>query len=275
MIIIIQKTIGFLVNVIALFSKKLAARLALYLFSKPRGGQVNEKQSDFLDTAFREEITVNNHPVMTYRWLGKGKTILLVHGWESNAARWEYLIKPLKELGYNIIALDAPAHGRSGGKRFNAILYADFIKAVSEKFNATCLIGHSVGGMASVFSQSNNDYKDIDKLILLGAPSEFTDVLNRYSKMMGYSNRTTNAINRLIKERFKKEPKSFSTAKFLKSLNLEGLIIHDKKDRIIPYEDALLIKDSLKNSRLITTSGFGHSLKDESISKHIYEFLNG
>ncbi len=131
---ILQKFIGFLINVIGLFSKKSAARLALYLFTTPRRGRLTEKQYDFLGTSFREELTVNSIPVMTYRWLGKGKTILLAHGWESNAARWQYLIEPLRKLDYNIIALDAPAHGKSGSKRFNAVLYADFIKAGFKKF---------------------------------------------------------------------------------------------------------------------------------------------
>lgn len=270
---ILHKLIGFMINVVGLFSKKSAGRLALYLFSTPRRGKLTEKQFDFLGTSFREELTVNNMPVMTYRWLGKGSTILLAHGWESNAARWQYLIEPLKKLNYNIIALDAPAHGKSGSKRFNAILYGDFIKIVSKKFKPDFIIGHSVGGMASVFSQTNTEYKEIKKLILLGTPSEYSDVLSRYYKMMSYSKRTINSTNQLIKDRFHVEPENFSTAKYLETLNLDGLIIHDEKDTIIPYQDALLINNSLKNSKLITTNGFGHSLVDDSISKSIYEFL--
>lgn len=270
---ILQKFIGFIINVTGLFSRKLAARLALYLFTKPRRGKLTEKQFDFLGTAFREELTINSIPIMTYRWLGKGNTILLAHGWESNAARWQYLIEPLRKLDYNIIALDAPAHGKSGSKRFNAILYADFIKVVSKKFKPDFIIGHSVGGMASVFSQTNSDYKALKKMILLGTPSEFTDVLIRYYQMMGYSKRTVKSINQLIKDRFHAEPENFSTAKYLETLNLDGLIIHDEKDTIIPYQDALSINNSLKNSKLITTTGFGHSLVDDSISNYIYEFL--
>ncbi len=271
--IVIQKLIGLFINIVSLFSKKLGARLALFLFTRPLKGRINEEQSDFLGTSFREELLVNGTPVMTYRWLGKGKTILLAHGWESNSARWQYLIEPLKKLNYNIIALDAPAHGRSGSSRFNALLYAEFIQGVAKKFKPDIIIGHSVGGMASAFSQSNPENSNLKKLILIGSPSEFTDVLKRYFKMMGYSKRTKNAIIALIKKRFNVETISFSTAKQLELLNLEGLIIHDEKDDVIPYHDAILINKSLKNSKLITTSGLGHSMNDESISNHIYEFL--
>lgn len=271
--IIIQKTIGFIINLVSLFSTRGAANMALYLFTTPRKGHVNEKQSDFLDTSFREELLVNGIPVMTYRWLGNGKTILLAHGWESNASRWQYLIEPLKKLNYNIIALDAPAHGRSGSKRFDAILYSNFINGVAQKFNPDIIIGHSVGGMATAFSQDKLQALKIRKLILIGTPSEYTAVLKRYFKMMSYSNRTIKAINKLISERFQAEPMSFSTSKSLETIELEGLIIHDKSDNVIPYGDALLINRSFKNSKLVTTEGYGHSMNDEYISNYIYEFL--
>ena len=64
---------------------------------------------------------------MTYYWEGNNKTILLAHGWESNSFRWKNLITELQRYGYSIVALDAPAHGDSGSKMFNAILYSEFI----------------------------------------------------------------------------------------------------------------------------------------------------
>ena len=48
----------------------------------------------------------------------------------------------------NIVALDAPAHGTSGSKIFNAVLYSKFIEVVCKEFKPSILMGHSVGGMA-------------------------------------------------------------------------------------------------------------------------------
>ena len=56
--------------------------------------------------------------------------------------------------------------------------------------------------------------------------------------------------------------------------SLARQIIHDKKDRIISYKDALHISKHYKNSKLIKTVGFGHGLKNEQVYKHILEFLN-
>jgi pimeloyl-ACP methyl ester carboxylesterase len=260
-------------NFLSLFSKKYAANKALLLFLKPRKGKITSEQADFLGTAFQEEYTFEKHSIMTYRWLGKKETILLAHGWESNAARWKDLILNLNKKGFNLIALDAPGHGRSGSKIFNAMLYAEFINVVAKRFQPDILIGHSAGGMASVFCHYKYPIKSVQKLILIGAPSEFTEVLKRYTMMLGYNQRITNEINALIIERFGEEPSRFSTAKYLETITSKGLIIHDEEDNVIPYADALQLKNSLKDSTLITTKGLGHSLNNDTIASHINDFI--
>ena len=62
--------------------------------------------------------------------------------WESNSNRWRYEIEKLQTEGYDIIALDGPAHGGSGSDTFNAILYSEFINVVSQKFKPTVFLGH-------------------------------------------------------------------------------------------------------------------------------------
>lgn len=270
----IAKMIGMYYNAISYLSKKQAADKALHLFTTPRNGRkLNEEQREFLDTAYQEEFKFGKNTIMTYRWLGEKPTILLVHGWESNSCRWKNLIIQLKKKGYNIVALDAPAHGNSGSRVFNAILYSEYIHVVAKRFQPKIIIGHSVGGMASVFFQNKYQLDSIQKMVLLGAPSEFTDVLKRYTDMLGYNQRITNQLNLTIIERFGDAPENFSTSKFSQTINSKGLIIHDELDKIIPYNDALLIKNSFKNSTLITTSGLGHSLNDETVAAHIYDFI--
>jgi len=265
--------IGTYFNAISYISKTYAANKAIQLFSTPRKGKITEDQEDFLGTAFQEELKFENYPIMTYRWLGKKDTILLVHGWESNTARWKNLVLTLKQKNYNIVALDAPAHGYSGSKIFNALLYSEFIYKASKHFQPKIIIGHSVGGMATVFCMHKYQLEYVQKLILIGAPSEFTGVLKRYTDMLGYNQRIIKQINAVVIERFGAEPSTFSTAKFLETLTLKGLIIHDEDDMVIPYKDALQIKSSFKDSTLITTKGLGHSLNNELVASYIYDFI--
>lgn len=270
----IVKLIGAYYNLISYLSKNMAADKALVLFTTPRKGRkLNEEQREFLDTAYQEEYKYGSNTVMTYRWLGEKPTVLLVHGWESNSYRWRSLIVQLNKKGHNVVALDAPGHGNSGSRIFNAILYSEFINVVAKRFQPEIIIGHSVGGMATVFFQKKYQLDSIKKVVLLGAPSEFTDVLKRYTDMLGFNQRITDQLNVTILERFGDKPENFSTAKYLETINSKGLIIHDELDKIIPYSDALLIKNSFKDSVLITTKGLGHSLSDETVSNHIHDFI--
>lgn len=270
---ILVKLVGNSLNSISYLSKSYATNKALSLFSKPRKGQITTIQSAFLETAVHETVIYESFGIMTYKWAGHKQTILLVHGWESNSGRWIPLINQLKKNDYNIIALDAPAHGRSGSPYFNALLYAEFIYEVAKKHRPEIVIGHSVGGMAAVFFQNKYQLTSVKKMVLLGSPSDFKDVLKRYTDLLGYNSIISKHLNHIIKERFGSEPETFSTARYAKTLNAQGLIIHDEDDPVIPYSDAVLIQSNFKNSQLITTKGIGHSLNHKKVRSHISEFI--
>lgn len=271
---IVVKSIGFYLNALSFVSPKKAADKALTIFATPRKGKILEHQKAFLNTAKQEVIYFEDLPIMTYQWKGSKDTILLMHGWESNAHRWHKLIKALKAQDYNIVAIDAPAHGQSGSKQFNALLYASFINETTKKFKPKTVIGHSVGGMASVFFQKIYHYSELKKLVLLGAPSEFINVFKGYTTMLGFNSRLEKQLDQLITERFGNTPSSFSTAKYIKDTAVKGLIIHDKEDKIINYDEALRIANNFKNAEFITTSGLGHSLHHKEVIHHILEFIN-
>ena len=265
---------GVFINGLGYFSKTKAASFALRLFTTPMKGFIKKEQIKFLDSAFQEEFEYDSIPIITYRWPGNNKTVLLAHGWESNSARWEKLVHQLKAKHYNIIALDAPAHGNSGSRRFTAILYSEFINVVTQRFQPEIIVGHSVGGMATMFAFEKYKYNHVEKLVLLGSPSEFHEILHRYTKMLHINKRVYKSLELLIQERFNKLPAEFSTAKSSSSINVDGLIIHDQTDPIIPYSDALEINKHLKKSKLITTQNLGHSLNDETVFDHVEAFLS-
>jgi pimeloyl-ACP methyl ester carboxylesterase len=268
------KAIGSFLNFMSLISPKLAAKIAIYLFSTPQKGKLNDLDSKFLKSAKKQTLNYENIAIMTYHWEGKKDTLLLAHGWESNSNRWKEFIKILTRLDYKVIALDAPAHGRTSGKIFNALLFSECIHVVAKAFNVNAVIGHSVGGMASVFFQHKYQLPSVKKLVLLGAPSNFEGVFDRYSKMMKYNKKVVEAMNQYVLKKFDHLPEYFSAAKFSGEITSKGLIIHDKKDSIIPYNDALDYEKHYSNAELITTEGFGHGLKSDEIYNHIIEFLN-
>lgn len=270
----IPKIIGFGINSIGVLAPKYAAHLSMTLFSSPKKGKTNEKQANYLSGAKQDEVDCNGITIKTYQWTGSKDTILLAHGWESNTYRWKDLIEILKAEDYNIIALDAPAHGSSGGKLFNALIYSECIHTVAKKFNASVIIGHSVGGMATAFGNYSFPLAQVEKLILLGAPADFTGVFSRYVDMMGYNKRISKAMGQYVLDRFNHLPEYFDASEFTKDFKAKGLIVHDKKDRIIPYKDGLKFKQNYTNAEFVSTKGFGHGLKSELVYNHILDFLN-
>ncbi len=271
---IIPKFIGGIINCIGFINTAYASKLALKLFSKPRDGQLTPNATLFLETATKTILHYNGLPIQTYNWKGAKETVLLAHGWESNSGRWRHEIEKLQKEDYNIIALDGPAHGGSGSNTFNAILYSEFINIVSQKYQPTLFLGHSVGAMALVIFLRNHTYLSAKKIILLGAPSGFKGIMKRYKEMMGYSQTIDKGIDNLIEHKFGHHPNYFSTADFVQNITTQGLLIHDKKDRIIPYQDALDIDTQFKNAKLISTEGLGHSLKGDFVSDELIKFLS-
>lgn len=269
----IPKIIGAIINFVSYFSSKFAAKLAIDLFSMPKKGNIKPEEAEYLKSATQEDVSYDKLSIKTYHWKGAKNAILLVHGWESNSFRWKDLIEHLKTHNYNIYAIDAPAHGASGGKLFNALLYAECINIIVNKFNIDTIIGHSVGGMSTVFFQHKYQLESIDKLVLLGAPADFIGVFSRYEQMMSYNKRVSQAMANYVLKHFKHLPEYFSPATFSKEISTKGLIIHDKKDRIIPYKDGLKFKQHYTNARFIATKGFGHGLKSEPVYQHILDFL--
>lgn len=271
---LLPKIIGAILNSIGIFNSKLASRLALLVFSKPRKGKLTTNAHLFLDTAIKSTMYYIDFNIQIYQWKGPKETILLVHGWESNSSRWRNKIEKLQKEGYNIIAIDAPAHGGSGSDSFDAILYSEFINVVSQKFKPTIFLGHSVGAMSIIFFLHKKNYSDANKIVLLGAPSTFAAIIERYKKIMGFSNKIDKGIDRYIKLIFGHPPSYYSTANFIKNIDCRGLIFHDKRDPVIPYDDALEIDLEFKNAKLISTEGLGHSLKGKYIYDEIIKFLS-
>ncbi|KJD35371.1 alpha/beta hydrolase [Tamlana sedimentorum] len=270
----LPKIIGTSLNTISFIAPKYATTKALDIFMTPRKGRIQDKQNEFLNTASQLKLEYKNHSIQTYNWPGTEKTILFAHGWESNSYRWKVLINKLQKFNYNLVALDGPAHGKSSGNKFNAILYSEFINVVANHYKPNIIIGHSVGGMSSIFFQHNYQIKSLEKLVLLGAPSEFTKIFKGYVKMLNFNSKIEDGLNKMVEKRFDNETAYFSSANFTKKIETEGLIIHDKKDKVIGYDEAELIARNYKNSTLKTTEGFGHGLKDDSIDDAIINFIN-
>ncbi len=270
---IIPKAYGLYFNTLAIFSKKTSAEKAFELFCTIRKGKVRPEQKDYLEYAKDEVHTIGAHHIQSYRWPGNKETVLLVHGWESNTFRWRNLIKILSEADFNVIAFDAPGHGHSTGDHLNVPLYAESLNYMIEKRKPKFLVGHSVGGMTILYHQYKHGNQNIEKIVTLGAPSEFHEIMDDYQHTLKLSTRAMIELDKYIEGRFGFHIRDFSTSEFARSNTSKGLLIHDRSDRIAPFHASEKVQGNWKGSILIATEGLGHSMHQDAVNQQITDFL--
>lgn len=271
---VVTKSIGIYINVLSYINPKKSFELAYQLFSQPRKGRITEQRfPKTLQKADQETHVYGEHRFQSYTWKGNDDIILLVHGWESNASRWKKMLPYLKSTGKTIIAIDAPAHGLTSGKEFNVPVYAELLNELVQKYNPKIAIGHSIGGNAIAYFQAHYKH-NFEKIILLGAPSDFMVILNNYIKMLSLNKRTHKAFTEYVKTRFEKSIDYFSAAKFLENNTIPGIIAHDTNDAVVLFEEGKKIANSWKSASFIETNGLGHSMHNDDLYKTITEFIN-
>jgi pimeloyl-ACP methyl ester carboxylesterase len=270
---ILVKSIGGSINLLSYFAPKQSMALAYKLFSEPRKGRMNfNSLPKTLQKCTLQTHNFGDQEFCTYHWEGNNEVILLAHGWESNASRWKKALPYLKKTGKTIIAMDAPGHGFNTQKEFNVPLYSEFIELLVKKYNPTIAIGHSIGGNALAYFQKNYS-NNFEKLILIGAPSDFKIIMNNYFKMLGYNNKVQMQFQNYVWNRFNIKTDDFNASDFLKDCTIKGIVAHDQKDYMVLVEEGKKIANSWKTSELVITNGLGHSMHDANLYEKIVDFI--
>ena len=246
------------------------------LFLTPRKFPIKdwEQEQELKGTRFKL-----NNGLSVISWGQSERKVLLVHGWESRATQMSGFVDHLLSQGFQIYALDGPAHGQSEGKQANPYVFAEAVSNVYESLGPfEAVIAHSMGGSAVSVALSQMDssvVSGLNKVVLISSPSSIQNVLERFSGFIGLSASNTANFVRLIEEVVGQPTEALDTASNVSKLLCEGLVIHDKSDLEVPYEDALEIVDSWKSTRLVSTEGFGHRaiIRQPSIWKEVADFL--
>ena len=271
---IFTKSIGLYINFLSFVFPKKASQLAYAFFSEPREGRLSKTNlPEILQEAQSETFQKEAHSFQTYTWKGNDTTILLVHGWESNASRWENILPYLKKSGSTIIAIDGPAHGLSSGKEFSIPKYAEFIHIAVQKFKPQYLIGHSMGGKTCLYYQSVYQNDLLKKMVILGAPSDFKIILHNYITLLSLNSKISKALEDHYLNNFNLSLEQFSSKSFASKLNIKGLIAHDIDDTVVLFEEGKKIAGAWKNAIFIETKGLGHSMHDDELYEKVSDFL--
>jgi esterase/lipase len=236
-----------------LFPQK-AAESAKTLFLTPRKYPIKAWEEEVEKRGLRLQLS---NGLSSISWGNSPRKILLVHGWESRATQVSGFADKFVEAGFQVIALDGPAHGQSAGKQANPVMFAKAVEQANSEFGPfDIIIGHSMGGSAVAIALSEG--VESKKVVLISSPSSIESVLKRFAKFIGLPAKSTQRFLHLVGENVGRSVESLNIAKLMQSSSSKGLIIHDKDDIEIPYADAKIIEQNWRGSRLISTQGYGH-----------------
>jgi pimeloyl-ACP methyl ester carboxylesterase len=269
------KVLGAYLSSLAFINPTKSGDKALQIFGTPRKGKIRPKDALFLDGFEKNDLWNKGLKIQTYKKGNGAYKLLLLHGWESNAARWKHLIQYLEtRVELTIYAIDGPAHGNSSGLEFNSILYAEFIDIAIKAYQPDAIIGHSIGAGSIAYCLSEMNPHKIDKLVLMGSPNAFTEIVYSYVNIIGLNRAGQKALHNAIIRKYNMQPADYNISKFVSKINCRGLIIHDTDDHISVVENAKCIAENFQGAALYITSGFGHSLQHHDVFRKIADFLS-
>lgn len=245
---------------------------------------------------------VINDLITRYETSGKGKAVVLLHGWGDTLASFHDLQAAL-EGKYQVVSLDLPGFGQTQPPpgTWGLTEYANFVNKFLAKLKITpyAIIGHSNGGAIAIRGLSNGQLKAA-KLILL-ASSGIRDEYKGRVKAIRLITKTGKALSKplpkAVKLKLRRKVYNVIGSDMLVAENLQQsfkkivaedvrtdaakikaatLLLYGDRDQTTPLSYGKLLADELKNSILdeISPAGhFPHHDQPEQVASQVKEFL--
>jgi pimeloyl-ACP methyl ester carboxylesterase len=265
-------------NLMGVVSKKKAAKEALQIFSTPFR-RVKKATPPIFEKSELIGFRLHNKKLTGYRWNHPSpKKFLILHGFESSAFNFERYINPMIKLGYEVVAMDAPAHGKSEGKTINLIDYIDTIEETEKRYGPfDAAMAHSFGGIAISMYLEKRKRKDKMKLVLIAPATETVTAIDSFFRFLQLNDGIRTEFNKLIHQKTGHWPSFFSIKRVAPHLSADILWIHDEDDDLTPLSDTEEIqKAQYPHIRFIITKGLGHRriYRDNAIFKTIISYFD-
>lgn len=256
----------------------LAGELACRRWLAPSRFRLPPREKVWLNSARREYISsLDNGMVALYRWGHRGPRVLLMHGWNGRATQLSSFIEPLLQAGYQVIAFDAPAHGRSPGKRTDLVEIAHALRTVSVRYGPfEGIIAHSFGVAVTTYAMRHLGVAT-RRVIGLSPPGRMPYLFNRFCDMLHLPARARAAFEARLIDRFGRDVwEQLSPEANVELLgDIPALLIHDQDDTDVTASQAEILHQAWDGSRLLRTRGLGHRriLRDPGVIANAVRFI--
>ncbi|HYG37803.1 MAG TPA: alpha/beta hydrolase [Cytophagales bacterium] len=253
----------------------LAKRWAVKLFFSPVKFDYPAKEQKLLSQAKTFKVESNGVNLVGYEW-GAGPVILFMHGWAGRATQVVEFVEPLTTAGFKVVAIDAPAHGKSPGKKTNILEFKEGVIAATTKAGPVhAAIGHSLGGTSLLFARKES--LPVEKLVLISVPSIAEGIIKEFLKKIGGSHKIGESLKNYVYKKFNRSFEEFSALSLVAPPfpPTNFFIIHDRDDMEAPIVHFEKLSEKLPYAKKLITRSFGHTkiLRSTEAINSVIEFL--
>lgn len=272
-LVLLQK--GF--RLLGLFAPSLAARGAYRLWSSTRRFRETEHDRRWREQARLHWMEHTQGRIAVYTWGEPGDPVILcVHGWNGRASQFASMVPGLLKAGYQVVAFDAPGHGKSEGNSTNIFRFSQVLQSVAQPHaQIAAVISHSFGGMVVAYAYRHLELR-ARKLVMIAPAVDANNLIDSFASSMGFSARVMLRFDRMIRHEFGNDVfERISAEQNLKDAELPILLLHDKQDRAVSWRNSERITQVAHNAVAIYTEGHGHRrlLRDRKIIRRMIEFI--
>jgi pimeloyl-ACP methyl ester carboxylesterase len=256
---------------------ELAGELAERLFlTPPRARDAAAAALDLIE-ARSSIVEHKGRSIVTWRWGSRDAPgVLLAHGWGGHAAQMRGFVFPLLSAGYRVIAYDQPAHGVSEGKLTGLPDFADVLAEVAwHHGEVEGVIGHSMGGAGAALAIARG--LRVRRVVTIGASLDVSFFSQQFARWYWIPRRVLAAMQAAVEERFGVRWADLDMAKLAPRLSTPALMIHDRRDRLVPWRHGASFARGWPGARLFSTRGLGHRriLQDDGVISLATQFVSG
>ncbi len=274
--LLIPKPILYTGKILSWISPFIASRFAARIFLTPFGYDMPDREKVMYEKSKKELIHVDkiNRNVVVYHYGNSKKKVLLSHGWSGSGTQLSKIADKLLEKGYSTISFDAPAHGRSPGKRTILPHFIETINHLEENYGPfEAAVGHSLGGMSLL--RATKYGLQIKKLVIIGTANSITAVTKNFAKNLQLNKKVATLLKTYFDKRYGEDLDNYSGAVSAKGVKIPTLVVHDKNDVDVHYSSANEIADALEHGKLLLTEKLGHRkiLGNEKVISEITNFI--
>ena len=189
---------------------------------------------------------------------GEGPPVLLAHGWESRRTHWAAFVPLFVESGYQVVSMDAPAHGDSPGEQVSVLQYGLSILRLGQELGPLAsVIGHCFGGSAATIACRHG--LQTHCAILISTPSSISTLCVNWAIKNGVTSEGIPRFLELVAQKVGVHVNDLDISRVASELSHPALVIHDQGDDEIPLSEAMAIAAAWKGSKLLVTERYGHN----------------